>query len=107
MKYGLKDVVVTQIQTVFAGFPEVESAILYGSRAKGTFRPGSDIDLVLCGEQVNQSILNRISLKLDDLLLPYTFDLSIFHHIDNVELIRHIQRVGQVFYRRRSSALSE
>ena len=87
------------ICAVFAGFPEVEEVRLYGSRAMGRYLPGSDVDLTLLGE-VNATTLYRISEQLDDLLLPYTFDLSIFDDIDNAELRDHIFRVGQTFYSR-------
>ena len=70
-----------------------------GSRAKGTYRPGSDIDLTLKGAGLNLKILNRISNELDELLLPYSFDVSIYSQIENRDLIDHIQRVGVVIYR--------
>lgn len=98
MKYGLKDETIANIQTIFSTFPEVEKAILYGSRAKGNFKPASDIDITLEGEKLNLQILNQIEWKLDDLLLPYTFDLSIFRHINNMDLIEHIERAGVVLY---------
>ncbi len=72
---------------------------LYGSRALGSYREGSDIDLTLLGE-IDLTTLNHISLKLDDLLLPYEIDLSVFDEIENAELREHIQRVGKVFYQR-------
>jgi nucleotidyltransferase substrate binding protein (TIGR01987 family) len=77
---------------------QIEAVILYGSRAKDNFKPGSDIDLTLIGNELNLTVLNKISLELDDLLLPYTFDLSLYHHIKQPDLIDHIQRVGKVFY---------
>lgn len=80
-------------------FEEIEEAILYGSRAKGNHKSGSDIDLSLKGGKLNLKVLNRISLDLDDLFLPYSIDISIYHQIDNPDLIEHIQRVGKVFYR--------
>ena len=98
MKYGLEDDIIVKIQNVFATFPQVEKVILYGSRAKGDFKPGSDIDLTLFGESIDLSIMNQIGLMLDDLLLPYTFDLSVFKHIRNKELLEHIDRVGVEFY---------
>lgn len=82
---------------VFAEFAEVQKAILYGSRALGRYRPGSDIDLTLVGP-LDLQTLNRISLALDDLLLPYVIDLSIFSQIDNDRLREHIERVGVEFY---------
>ena len=78
----------------------MEEAILYGSRAKGNERPGSDIDLTLNGPNLNLQVINRISRELDDLLLPYTIDLSVFRQISNSDLLDHIERVGQVFYRK-------
>ena len=98
MKYGLKDSDILKIQLVFRNFSEIEKAILYGSRAKGNFKPASDIDLTLIGESLNLSVLNRIEIQLDDLLLPYTFDLSILKQISNPDLLEHIQRVGVDFY---------
>ena len=97
MRFGLAEPVIAKIQAVFARFPEVQRAILYGSRAKGNFKPGSDIDLTLHGESLSQRVLNQIAADLDDLLLPYTFDLSIFDHIENAKLREHIERVGKLF----------
>ncbi|MDQ2720385.1 MAG: nucleotidyltransferase domain-containing protein [Bacteroidota bacterium] len=101
MKFGLKESIVEKINNLLSGFPEVESVIIYGSRAKGNYKPGSDIDLTLKGNNLNLKILNNISMKLDDLLLPYTFDLSIFHQIDNKDLIEHINRIGNLFYEKK------
>ncbi|MBW2568477.1 MAG: nucleotidyltransferase domain-containing protein [Deltaproteobacteria bacterium] len=99
MQYGLKNETVKKINTIFVKHKEVEEVTLYGSRAKGNYKPGSDIDLTLKGKQLNLKLLNKISLDLDDLLLPYTFDLSIYHHITAPDLIDHIKRVGKVFYK--------
>jgi predicted nucleotidyltransferase len=71
MMYGLKTETIHAIQEVLLTYPEVEKAILYGSRAKGNYRPGSDIDLTLTGETLNLTILQKIENELDDLLLPY------------------------------------
>jgi uncharacterized protein len=98
--YGLKHETVQKISSVFARYPEINTAILYGSRAKGNYKPGSDIDLTLIGGKLNLKLLNRIRLDLDDLFMPYTFDLSIYHHITNADLIEHIERVGEVFYKK-------
>ena len=98
MKYGLTDAVIAQIQAVLAQYPQVEQAILYGSRAKGNYKPGSDIDLTLHGgEDLTLHVLYRIMDAIDDLLLPYTFDLSIFRHISDPDVVEHIKRVGVMF----------
>ena len=98
MIYGLKDEVVEAICKIFQKYPEVEKGILYGSRAKGNFKPASDIDLTLEGASLDLTILNKISWELDDLLLPYTFDLSLYHQLNNPDILDHIQRIGVVFY---------
>ncbi|MBK6929886.1 MAG: nucleotidyltransferase domain-containing protein [Saprospirales bacterium] len=101
MKYGLKDSAIQAICKVLEQYDAVEKAILYGSRAKGNFRPGSDIDLTLVGPDLTLSIQLNIETALDELLLPYTIDLSIHHHIENPELLEHIRRVGVVFYEKK------
>lgn len=106
MQYGLKENSIERIKQIFAAHPEVRQAILYGSRAKGNYKPGSDIDITLYGEGINLDILNAISIEIDDLLLPYMIDLSIFSHIKNEELIDHIRRVGKVFYEQKRGIAS-
>jgi predicted nucleotidyltransferase len=98
MKFGLKKEVINQINAVFFKYPQIEKAVIYGSRAKGNFKNGSDIDLTLEGVELNLSVINAILIELDDLLLPYTFDVSIFNQISNSDLVEHIERVGKVFY---------
>ena len=98
MKYGLSDRTIGQIQAVLSSFPEVDKAKLYGSRAKGNFKQGSDIDLTLYGNGLSLKTLRKIESELDDLLLPYKLDLSIFEQIAYPDVIEHIQRVGVVFY---------
>ena len=100
MKFGLKETTIQKIQDVLAQFPQVHTAVLYGSRAKGNYRNGSDIDLTLKGENINLNVINKIELALDELYLPYTFDLSAFNQIDTPDLIGHVNRIGQVFYER-------
>jgi predicted nucleotidyltransferase len=104
MKFGLKEETIEKINSVLAVFPEVEKAILYGSRAKGNFKRGSDIDLTLIGSRLTHTIMLRIDNELDDLLLPYHIDLSIFGDISNPDLIEHINRVGAVFYEKMKGA---
>jgi predicted nucleotidyltransferase len=101
--FGLKPSTIEKIRSVFSGHPEVEQVILYGSRAKGNYRPGSDIDLAIRGETVTLSQLMKIEGELDDLLLPYKIDLSLHHKIDSPELLEHIGRVGNVFYEKAKS----
>lgn len=104
MRFGLKEDVISRICSVFAEYPEVEKAVLYGSRAKGNFRNGSDIDLTLVGkDNLTLQKLYKIMEDIDDLFLPYSFDLSIFHQISDPEVVDHINRIGIVFYERKFS----
>jgi predicted nucleotidyltransferase len=96
--YGLKEQHINAINSVFLIYPQIKKAILYGSRAKGNYRNGSDIDITLIGDDLDLTILFKIETELDDLLLPYKIDLSIFHQIENTDLIEHIQRVGKDFF---------
>jgi predicted nucleotidyltransferase len=99
MSFGLQQNTLDAICSVFEKFPQLEKVIIYGSRAKGNYRNGSDIDLTCFGDELNLSILHKIENKIDDLLLPYTFDISIFSQISNENLIEHIERVGKTFYK--------
>lgn len=98
MTTGLKPEVLASINSVFVRFPQVDRVVLYGSRAKGNYRPGSDIDLALEGDNLGLSELNTIASELDELLLPYTIDISIRHKIENTDLKEHIHRAGIVLY---------
>ena len=96
--FGLSSADLEKIIQVFRQVPGLEEVVLYGSRAKGNYRPGSDIDLTLKGDKISLKILNRLSNELDDLLLPYSFDLSIYQQIENKDLVEHIDRVGVTIY---------
>ena len=98
---GLDNKTIGRIQQVFGSFPEINQVILYGSRAKGNFKSGSDIDLTLIGENISLRILNKIENILDDLLLPNIFDVSIYHKIENQELKAHIERVGKTLFQKK------
>ena len=98
MKIGIDQKTIDRIRLVISQFPEIKEVILYGSRAKGNYKEGSDIDLTIKGTHLNLDTLNRLSSQLDDLLLPYSFDISIYENIDNPDLVDHIERVGKIFY---------
>ena len=105
--FGLDKNVIEQIKNVFDEFPQIEEVLLYGSRAKGNYKPGSDIDLSLKGENLNHNLVNSVSLKLDELFLPYIFDISIFKQITNEDLIEHINRYGKVFFEKDKIKVSD
>lgn len=98
--YGLTERQLQQLCELFGHYPQLERVILYGSRAKGNFRPNSDVDITLMGKELTKTDLNNLDNEIDDLLLPYFFDISLFHKISNPDLTNHIERVGKVIYER-------
>lgn len=107
VKFGLKQAILDKINKVFSAHPFIQQVILYGSRAKGNFRNGSDIDLTIRGEDVTLSQLLKIENELDDLLLPYKIDLSLLHQINEPDLVDHIRRVGIVIFDKRDCSGSD
>ncbi len=99
--YGLKDKTVRQLKSIFNDQQDIEKVVLYGSRAKGNFREGSDIDLTVFGKNLSLKTIYNVEEKIEELLLAYHIDLSIYDQIDNPDLIEHIERVGQIFYERK------
>jgi predicted nucleotidyltransferase len=96
--FGLKEDTINKINSVFKKYEEIEKVILYGSRAKGNYQIGSDIDLTIIDNNLSFSQLMKIETELDDLLLPYKIDLSKLSDISNADLIEHIKRIGVVFF---------
>jgi predicted nucleotidyltransferase len=103
-RFGLSEATIHKICAVLARYPQVEKAVLYGSRATGNYRNGSDIDLALFGDDITLRTLCSIMDAIDDLLLPYSVDLVVFEQIRDPDLIAHIQRAGVVFYQRAEAA---
>lgn len=93
--FGLSARALDLLCGVFAGQPQIRRALIYGSRAKGNYRTGSDIDVVLDAPAMTFSELLRLKTSLDDLMLPHQIDLSVMHQIDNPALLDHIQRFGK------------
>ena len=100
MQFGLKQTTIDKINSVFEKISELEQVIIYGSRANGNYRNGSDIDITLKGENLNYDILSKIIGDIDDLDTPYLFDISIFDQLNSPSLEEHINRVGKVFYQK-------
>lgn len=101
MSYGLAESVIEGIRGVFSHYPQIEKATLYGSRAKGNYRQGSDIDLTLIGgSDLSSAVLTKVMNELDDLLLPYAIDLSLLRNISDTAVLDHIRRIGVVLYKK-------
>jgi predicted nucleotidyltransferase len=100
LTFGLPLATCSTIRRILADEPAVEKAVIFGSRAKGTQRPGSDIDLTLVGPGLSLATLGHIAAQLDESPIPYQVDLSVFDLIEHPGLREHIERVGQVFYQK-------
>jgi len=99
MQYGLSDNTLNTLDSIFSKYPGIKQAVLYGSRAKGKYRNGSDIDLSLkTGESFTFNDLLHISGDFDDSDIPYFVDVSIYEKLSNPDLKAHIDRVGKVLY---------
>jgi predicted nucleotidyltransferase len=101
MNFGLDETTIAKINSVFENYLEIEEVIVYGSRAKGNFREGSDIDITLKGENLSDEIRSKVWLDIDDLNIPYLFDISIFNQLKSESLIDHIERIGKLFYKKK------
>jgi len=91
--YGISKNAFDKIKAVLFSMQGVEQVILYGSRAKGNYREGSDIDLTVKGNLTFDDLV-KMSVNLDDLNLPWKIDLSLYRQIENRDLLDHINRVG-------------
>ncbi|SFM66082.1 nucleotidyltransferase domain-containing protein [Nitrosomonas communis] len=104
-KLGLSQTTLDKLNSVFRQHSTIDSVLIYGSRAKGTYRSGSDIDLTIKGRILDFAEMMQIEDQIDDLYLPYTVDLSQYHQLTNIDLIAHIDRVGIVIYDKSAQAV--
>ena len=98
MRFGLPDEVLPRLLAILSSNPKVKRVTLYGSRAKGNWRSGSDIDLCIDGDGLSLRELDEIDARIDDLPLPWKVDITVLQRIDNPDLIAHIERVGERLY---------
>jgi len=99
MNHGLSQRSIDTMHNVFRKYKSLKKVILYGSRAMGNYKNGSDIDITFeVDEDFTEFDLLHISGELDESDLPYFVDCSIFSKINDPELKSHITRVGNVLY---------
>ncbi len=95
---GLSESTLDKLYSVFKKHTAIETALVYGSRAKGNYKAGSDIDLTIKGDVIPFLELMKIEDEIDDLYLPYMVDISHYKNLKNTDLIDHIDRVGVSIY---------
>lgn len=98
MRFGLSETVIKELQDVFRRHANIEKVIIFGSRAKGNYRAGSDIDLAVVGKNIDYSQLLTILCQIEELELLYTIDLLDYQSKVGTPIGDHIDRVGQEFY---------
>ena len=98
MMYGLEDNELKLMSDTFAKTANLKQVILYGSRAKGNYRPFSDVDITLIGDRLNDDDLADVVYRLSESSLPYFCDVSLFSKLQNPALIDHIKRCGKIIY---------
>lgn len=98
MRYGLSDATIHDLCGVFCRYPNIHRVYIFGSRAKGNYRSGSDIDLALEGTDIDQRFLQKVSIDIDDLGLLYGIDLLDLRKHQNDPIGQHVNRVGQLFF---------
>lgn len=100
VKYGLLESDINQIVSVLQLNRNITKIVLFGSRAKGTYHAGSDVDLALSGANLGLQDVLDLSIEIDKLSLPYMFDLILYNRIKETSLLDHLQRVGITLFER-------
>ena len=94
MNCGIAPEHLEKIRAIFRKYSQIDEVILFGSRAKGTHREGSDIDLALKGRELDSRLLAQIALDYEALYLPWKLDVILYDTIENSDLKEHVDRVG-------------
>jgi predicted nucleotidyltransferase len=100
--FGIVETVFNELILLFSQNPNIEKAALFGSRAMGKFKDGSDIDIALFGENITLNDQLDLSIKLEKLGYPYTYDFQIHKNIKDKNMLDHIERIGIVIYQKAS-----
>lgn len=108
MMFGLKEGDICEIKAILKRFSEVEEALVFGSRAMGNYKPGSDVDIALKGQEVTfRTTLAIAGVLNEDTLMPYRFEVLSYKDLNNTALLRHIDRAGQLLYQVDTTMASE
>ncbi|HVZ95424.1 MAG TPA: nucleotidyltransferase domain-containing protein [Chitinophagaceae bacterium] len=101
MKFGLTERQFHIIEGAIDSFKEIEKAIIFGSRAQGNFKASSDIDLAIIGKDVTSNIITKLSVALDELPVPFMFDILDYKALSNKNLKNKIDSLGKIFFERK------
>jgi predicted nucleotidyltransferase len=97
--FGISDKSYELLQEAFVKYPQIEEVVIFGSRAKGNFKKGSDIDLAIKGADCSPKLALDLSSYLNEFLpIPYKIDVIDYASLNHLELKEHINRVGVSFY---------
>lgn len=99
MQYGLKEQYIDELRGILGNIPSIEEVMLYGSRARGDYGRGSDIDICLKGAQITSSDVVNLKTALYESRIPYFFDVCVWDHIKNEDFRNNIIRDGKVIYK--------
>jgi predicted nucleotidyltransferase len=99
--FGITEKSFELLQKIFVRYPQIEEVIIFGSRAKGNYKKGSDIDLAIKGEQCSSGLALKLQSQIsEELPIPYMVDVVDYNTLQHHELREHIDRVGLNFYKR-------
>jgi len=103
MSFSLLDTDIDFIRLSLSKFDEIEKAAIFGSRAKGNSKQGSDVDIAIWGDKVNFTTVSKLHAMLEEASpMPYLFDIVDYAHLSHKNLKEHIDRIGVVFYNKLS-----
>jgi Nucleotidyltransferase domain. len=99
--FGLTDADIEIITAIFQSHPEIKRVVIFGSRAMGNYKPGSDIDLALQGDAINNILADAVNIELNERSpLPYKFDVVTYTKELDADLKTHIDSYGKIFYQK-------
>ena len=97
--FGLKKQYISEISKILSKFPEIKEAIIFGSRAMGNYKRGSDIDIAIKGEKIHPTLVNRVHGTLEnETYIPLFFDIVDYKRITNENLKEHIDTEGKILF---------
>lgn len=101
MKYGLSDKQLGIVLETLGLFPEIEVAVLFGSRAMENYKKASDIDIALKGKQIDQAFAAKVKVCFEeDTYLPFFVDVLAYDDLSTEKLKDQIDEHGIVLYQK-------